>query len=77
MGIVLGIMFTQIAGFLFATPTRWRLVLLGSAALAAFQILVSPLIIESPAWLRTKGRVDEIDAVHGKLYAGLPPREGQ
>jgi hypothetical protein len=76
MGVVLGIMFTQIAGFAFATPTRWRIVLLASAALATFQIVISPLINESPVWLRTQDRTENIDAIHGKLYHGLPPREG-
>jgi hypothetical protein len=76
MGVVLGIMFTQIAGFGLATPKLWRLVLLVSSGLAIFQIMYSPFVCESPVWLRMKGRSNEVDAIHAVLYAGLPPREG-
>jgi hypothetical protein len=76
LGVVLGIMSTQIAGFVVATPTLWRLVLFASAGLAVVQLLVSPFIIESPVWLQTQSRNDEVDAIRTKLYQGLLPREG-
>jgi SP family facilitated glucose transporter-like MFS transporter 3 len=69
-------MSTQIAGFVVATPTLWRLVLVASAALAIVQLLLSPLIIESPVWLQTQSRNDEVDGIRTKLYHGLLPREG-
>jgi SP family facilitated glucose transporter-like MFS transporter 3 len=69
-------MSSQIAGFVVATPTLWRLALIASAGLAALQLIVSPVIIESPVWLQTQSRNGEVDGIYTKLYHGLPPREG-
>ncbi|KAF9001960.1 general substrate transporter [Cyathus striatus] len=68
LGIVLGIMFTQVAGLRFATPTEWRIVLFISCVLALIQILASTSAAESPAWLSSKGHVDERRVVANLLW---------
>jgi len=54
LGIVVGILFTQIFGIFLSAPTVWRFIPLIAAALALAQLLLSPLAIDSPAWLSVK-----------------------
>ncbi|KAF8078157.1 general substrate transporter [Lyophyllum atratum] len=68
LGIVLGIMITQALGLRLATPTEWRTVLYFSFALSAVQLLVSKFVVESPAWLASRGRLDEKEVVASKLW---------
>jgi hypothetical protein len=44
-------MFTQLFGLNLATPSLWRYVFLISFGLSGLQILTSPAIVESPAFL--------------------------
>ncbi|KAJ3553577.1 hypothetical protein NM688_g3534 [Phlebia brevispora] len=66
--IVIGIMITQAMGLQLATPYHWRLVLLFSAALSAFQFLLSPVIVESPTWLHRHGLLQDKAAAARKLW---------
>ncbi|OCH95281.1 general substrate transporter [Obba rivulosa] len=66
--IVIGIMVTQGMGLQFATPRQWRFVLLFSAALSIAQIVVSPLVIESPTWLDRHGLLREKDKAARKIW---------
>jgi len=72
MGIVLGIMTTQLVGLQLARQTLWRYVLLISSVLGAIQFLASPLVVESPVWLSDKGKSEEgADAV-SRIWASSP-----
>ncbi|KAJ7093162.1 general substrate transporter [Mycena epipterygia] len=73
LGIVLGIMITQAIGLRFATPTQWRSVLFFSSASSLVQFFLSPLIVESPAWLGAKGLVEPKKIVSRKLWGIVPP----
>ncbi|KAI6043128.1 general substrate transporter [Pisolithus marmoratus] len=55
LAIVIGIMVTQAMGFGLATPKHWRLVLFISAALSVIQFFMSPVITESPVFLKRIG----------------------
>lgn len=55
LGIVLGMLATQLLGLHFAAPTRWRAVLVLSCALAAAQLAGAPHAAESPRWLGARG----------------------
>ncbi|KAL1732920.1 general substrate transporter [Schizophyllum commune] len=68
LGIVFGIMITQAFGLRFATPTQWRLVLFISCALSVAQFLVSPLMLESPAWLGGHGHADAKQRVTQRIW---------
>ena len=68
LGIVFGIMITQALGLRFATPTQWRLVLFISCALSVAQFLVSPLMLESPAWLGGHGHADAKQRVTQRIW---------
>ncbi|GJE86819.1 MFS general substrate transporter [Phanerochaete sordida] len=67
--IVIGIMITQAMGLRLATPHEWRLVLVFSAALSFGQLLLSPLIVESPVWLHRRGLLTDKAAASRKLWA--------
>lgn len=67
--IVIGIMITQAMGLRLATPHEWRLVLLFSAALSFGQLLLSPLIVESPVWLHRRGLLTDKAAASRRLWA--------
>lgn len=67
--IVIGIMITQAMGLRLATPHEWRLVLLFSAALSAFQLLLSVSMVESPSWLHRHGLLQQKAAAVRKLWA--------
>lgn len=68
-------MVTQMVGIRFATPTGWRLVFLLSCSLSLLQILTSPLMVESPAWLLKRRRFDAYHKVVSKLWGRKPPVE--
>ncbi|KAI8998903.1 general substrate transporter [Trametes punicea] len=66
--IVIGIMITQAMGLQLATPRTWRLVLLFSSALSLAQLLVGPIIVESPVWLNRHGLLRDKDASVRRLW---------
>lgn len=66
--IVIGIMVTQGMGLQLATPRQWRFVLLFSTILSVAQIVVSPLIIESPTWLDRHGLLREKDKASRRVW---------
>ena len=68
LAIVLGIMITQAVGLRLATPTQWRVVLFLSFILSAAQLLLSPAVAESPAWLEGSGHPEESAIVRRKLW---------
>lgn len=68
LAIVVGIMVAQTMGFGLATPTQWRLVLFISSAISAFQYLLAPAIVESPAYLFRNGLTAERKAVIRSLW---------
>lgn len=70
--IVIGIMITQSMGLQLANPRKWRLVLLFSSALSLAQLLVGPLIVESPVWLTRHGLLRDKDASARRLWRGAP-----
>ncbi|KAF8644121.1 hypothetical protein AX16_008650 [Volvariella volvacea WC 439] len=72
LGIVLGIMITQIIGFRLATPEDWRMVLFLSCALAIAQLVLSTKATESPTWLNSKRRLEEQKQAIDRLYHLLP-----
>jgi len=61
-------MITQVAGFWFATPSQWRLVLFLSSVIGVFQFLVGYFVVETPTFLRMKGRQDEMQSVSRRLW---------
>ena len=70
LSIVFGILSTQALGLAFATPSRWRLVLLISTLLSGLQILFGTSMVESPAWLTANGRSQEAETVRTRLWVG-------
>ena len=68
LAIVIGIMVTQVMGFIFATPKHWRLVLLTSAALSVLQYFTSPFVTESPVYLRRMGMLEQQKCVAQRLW---------
>ncbi|KAI0332096.1 general substrate transporter [Cubamyces sp. BRFM 1775] len=66
--IVIGIMITQAMGLQLATPRTWRLVLLFSSALSLAQLIVGPIIVESPVWLNRHGLLRDKDASARRLW---------
>ncbi|KAH9857800.1 general substrate transporter [Lenzites betulinus] len=68
--IVIGIMITQSMGLQLATPLTWRLVLLFSCALSLTQLLVGPIIVESPVWLNRHGLLRDKAASARRLWKG-------
>ena len=76
LSIVFGLFSTQAMGLKFATPTQWRLVLFFSSGLAAAQLLASPFIVESPAWLSRRSLHDAHKSSARMLWGShntLPP----
>lgn len=68
LSIVIGIMLTQAFGLFFATPIHWRLVPFISCALSLAQIVLSPFVTETPAWLAQRGLSDQEKNVGRKLW---------
>lgn len=71
LAIVIGIMITQAMGLRLATPTTWRIVLLFSCAISIVQLVISPFVTESPAWLRSKGGVEDVKRIEKRLWSSL------
>ncbi|KAG0058900.1 hypothetical protein BGZ89_000887 [Linnemannia elongata] len=51
LGIVVGILFSQVLGLYYSTETQWRTILLAGAGLAAVQVFALPFCQESPRYL--------------------------
>ncbi|TFK67892.1 general substrate transporter [Pluteus cervinus] len=68
LGIVLGIMATQLIGFKFATPTEWRKVLYISSILALLQLVASWMATESPVWLGNNRLSEERVSASQKIW---------
>lgn len=68
LGIVLGIMSTQIVGFRYSTPTEWRFVLFLSSAISCVQFVTGYMIVESPAWLGMQNRSEEKKTVSERIW---------
>ncbi|KAF9927054.1 hypothetical protein FBU30_003516 [Linnemannia zychae] len=51
LGIVVGILFSQVLGLYYSTETEWRTILMAGAGLAALQVLALPFCQESPRYL--------------------------
>lgn len=61
-------MLTQALGLTLATPKHWRFVLLISAALSVVQIITSPAVVESPAYMSRKGTGEAKEEVERRLW---------
>lgn len=68
LAIVIGIMVTQAMGLQMATPTQWRFVLMFSSGLSVAQLIISPLIVETPVWLKRRGELADLKAVERRLW---------
>ncbi|KAF5324746.1 hypothetical protein D9611_004518 [Ephemerocybe angulata] len=68
VGVVLGIMTTQLVGLQFATQSQWRYVLYLSAVLGVAQFVLSTTVAESPIWLSSKGRLEERKVVAHRIW---------
>jgi len=66
--IVIGLMVTQLMGLKLATPRQWRLVLLFSCGLSILQLLISPLICNTPVWLQRLNKMEETKAIEAWLW---------
>jgi len=53
-GVVIGILFADLVGFVLANPTGWRYMFFVTSALAFFQLLLTPFLLESPRWLLSR-----------------------
>ncbi|KAF9285023.1 sugar transporter [Linnemannia elongata] len=51
LGIVVGILFSQVLGLYYSTETQWRTILLAGAGLAVVQVFALPFCQESPRYL--------------------------
>jgi len=49
--LVIGILFADLIGFVLANATGWRYMFFVTSALALFQLLLTPFLLESPRWL--------------------------
>lgn len=52
--MTIGILFADIVGFVFANPSGWRWMFSLTSIMALFQLLMTPLLLESPRWLLMK-----------------------
>lgn len=68
LGIVLGIMITQMLGLRMATPTLWRFVLSFSSATSIVQLCLSRFIVETPVWLKQHGKPEVSRLVQKSLF---------
>lgn len=66
-------MLTQVAGLNLAAPFLWRYVFFLSFCLAAAQYLSSSLIVESPAFLLRRGRLEEHKTSARRLWGNTIP----
>ncbi|KAF9127155.1 hypothetical protein BGW39_006079 [Mortierella sp. 14UC] len=51
LGIVVGILFSQVLGLYYSTETQWRTILMAGAGLAVLQVFALPFCQESPRYL--------------------------
>ncbi|KAF9427240.1 hypothetical protein BGZ94_005255 [Podila epigama] len=51
LGIVVGILFSQVLGLYFSTATGWRVILMTGVGLSLFQLVLLPFCVESPRYL--------------------------
>lgn len=51
LGIVVGILFSQVLGLYFSTATGWRVILMTGVGLSLIQVVLLPLCVESPRFL--------------------------
>ena len=72
MSIVTAQLLTHIIGLNMATPTQWRFVLFVSSGLGIAQLLLSPLVVESPVWLGRQGYPDQRKLVARRLWGDDP-----
>jgi len=75
IAIVLGIMFTQVAGITLATPSTWRFVFLISFIISVLQFLFSSVIVESPTWLFNQSLMDEHKRAVTKIWNNVVSEE--
>ena len=68
LSVVIGIFITQLIGMHFANPLSWRLVFHCSSAIAVFQFGIGVFLVDSPAWLRSRGQNDLADSVASSLW---------
>ncbi|KAH9048523.1 general substrate transporter [Lactarius hengduanensis] len=68
LGIVTGIMITQLLGLRMATPTLWRFVLLFSSFASIVQLCLGQFIVETPVWLKQQGRADDFGDAQRCLF---------
>jgi SP family facilitated glucose transporter-like MFS transporter 3 len=52
--MVIGILLSDVVGFALANETRWRWMFALTSFMALIQLLLTPLLLESPRWLLTK-----------------------
>ncbi|KAA1474808.1 general substrate transporter [Dentipellis sp. KUC8613] len=71
--IVIGILVTQALGMQMASPPYWRLVFMFSFALSALQLVVSPLMVDTPTSLKRKGD-PRLRSVIAKLWTIGSPK---
>ncbi|KAI6150920.1 general substrate transporter [Pisolithus tinctorius] len=77
LAIVIGIMVTQVMGFGLATPKHWRLVLFISAALSIVQCFMSPVITESPVYLKRIGLPEQQKRALQRLWSDYIHRDSE
>ncbi|KAG0225454.1 sugar transporter [Mortierella sp. GBAus27b] len=51
LGVVVGILFSQVLGLYLSTPTGWRIILLTGAVFSVLQVFLLPFCVESPKHL--------------------------
>ncbi|KAF8964121.1 general substrate transporter [Flammula alnicola] len=73
LAIVSGIMFTQVAGINLAAPFTWRYVFFISFCLSGLQIFFSSMVVESPAFLLGKGRLEDHKTAARRLWGNTVP----
>jgi CCR4-NOT transcription complex subunit 1 len=76
MAIVSGIMLTQMAGLNLATTSHWRYVFFISACLAVVQLFFASMVVESPAFLLRKNRLDDYKTAGRRLWGNTIPSLG-
>lgn len=82
LAIVIGILTGQALSLPFAKPNLWRAIFVVSAAGAAAQILLAPVMVESPQWAKEKASVDHpgsptrVDGRHARLAGEDPETAG-
>lgn len=69
VAIALGLLLVSVTFFFADTPTGWRYIAAVPAGMAAFFVAAAPrYMVESPAWLLTKGRQADAETEIAKLF---------